>query len=213
MHLTEAEIFDITREKPPSEASTSFMGNFLNLNRPKYTKEAYHNALVDAVVMHDLPFRYVEWEGIRAIHKVLRPEVQNDFISRTTLVRRLWDRFEVLYAQQKTRLNRVTSRISLAVDAWSSVKMDSFLGITAHYVDDNWKLQSTLLEFRMIEGCHSGKNLAEHLLNSLQDFGLTRKLLCITLDNAANNNTMIKWLEQKLVWETHSFQGSWQHIR
>ena len=52
----------------------------------------------------------------------------------------------------------------------------SFLGVTAHWINDEWELKSILLDFIKLEGSHSGKNLKEFFLKSLDNFGITTKV-------------------------------------
>jgi hypothetical protein len=89
-----------------------------------------------------------------------------------------------------------------------------FLGVTGNYIDENWCLQKFLLCFEAIQGEHSGENLANVLLKCLTDFNLQSKTLCITTDNASNNDTMIATLEEKLgEVEDNIFTSSWCHVR
>jgi hypothetical protein len=47
------------------------------------------------------------------------------------------------------------------------------------------------LEFKELEGVHSGENTVEAIDSLLKEFGLRAKLLTITNDNASNNETLI----------------------
>ena len=73
------------------------------------------------------------------------------------------------------------------------------MGVTAHWIDSDpvsnkWKLNSEVAAFQAISGVHSGKNISCYLVNSLNHFGILTqthsKLLCITADNATNNDAM-----------------------
>lgn len=39
------------------------------------------------------------------------------------------------------------SKISFTIDGWNSLANISFYGITVHFVDSNWELQSVALDF------------------------------------------------------------------
>ena len=47
--------------------------------------------------------------------------------------------------------------ISFTLDAWTSPNCIAFLGITAHWISENWQLN----RFHKLRGAHSGENLAE----------------------------------------------------
>ena len=61
-----------------------------------------------------------------------------------------------------------SGKISFALDAWTSPKILSFLGITYHYIDSDWKLKDILVDFVCLEGSHSGENLANSFIQYLQ---------------------------------------------
>jgi hypothetical protein len=54
-------------------------------------------------------------------------------------------------------------------------KAYSFIAITVHWIDDEWKLQQTLLDFVHQPFSHSGKNIAELLYEVLSEFNLLSK--------------------------------------
>ena len=59
-------------------------------------------------------------------------------------------------------------KISFALDTWTSPNMLSFLGITCHYIDSDWKLKDILVDFVCLEGSHLGENLANSFIQCLQ---------------------------------------------
>ena len=65
-------------------------------------------------------------------------------------------------------------KISFALDAWTSPNMLSFLGITCHYTDSDWKLKDILIDFVCLEGSHLGENLANSFIQCLQKKILTK---------------------------------------
>lgn len=67
-------------------------------------------------------------------------------------------------------------KISFTLDAWTSSNYIPFLGITAHWVTSSWELKSTIIDFVKLEGPHSGKNIKEVFLNSLNNLGITTKV-------------------------------------
>ena len=51
--------------------------------------------------------------------------------------------------------------------------MISFLGITCHFIDDDWNLRDILVDFVNLEGFHSGENMASAFVKCL----LKKKIL------------------------------------
>ena len=66
---------------------------------------------------------------------------------------------------------------------------DPYMAITGHYIDDNWVLHSTLLDFVYIPGSHTGFRIYEMFVDPIcVKYDLSKKIMGITLDNAANND-------------------------
>lgn len=87
------------------------------------------------------------------------------------------------------------SKISLTIDGWSSIGMKGYYGITAHFVDKNWNIQSIVLDFVPAEGSHTGASTANILFEVLKSFDLLDCIQGVTTDNAAVNFTMMRSLE------------------
>ena len=81
--------------------------------------------------------------------------------------------------------------ICLTSDIWTSLTHTGFLCITAHYIDNEWKLNKRIISFKLINVPHSGKNIASLINDEIIDLDIRDKILTITLDNAANNDTTI----------------------
>jgi hypothetical protein len=75
-------------------------------------------------------------------------------------------------------------------------------GITAHWIDADWKLQHTLLDFIEFESPHTGARMAELILRCLESYEIENKVFCITTDNASNNDTMATELYD-LLYDRH----------
>ena len=55
-----------------------------------------------------------------------------------------------------------------------------------------------LISFEPLKSSHTGEYMAGILYNVLERFSIIKRLLCITTDNAGNNGTMQKELEEML---------------
>src|SRR5947207_10428738 len=75
------------------------------------------------------------------------------------------------------KLKNVLGKLSFTLDCWTSTNNVAFLGITCHFVDANWCLKETLVDFIHLSGSHSGENLAIEFLNSIdEDFNILTKV-------------------------------------
>lgn len=74
---------------------------------------------------------------------------------------------------------------SLTADAWTSCANEGFLGVTIHYISDEWKMVSTVLAIRCLQSRHTTDNLCAELNKLCEDFQLS-DVFCAVTDNAEN---------------------------
>src|SRR4051794_21542620 len=106
------------------------------------------------------------------------------------------------------------SKVSIALDAWSSPNHLAFLAIVAYYIDKDWNYHQQLIGFERLEGEHSGDRLSDTVLTVLETYDLESRLLAITTDNASNNTTLAESLQEKIseVVESGGFLAESSHI-
>ena len=61
--------------------------------------------------------------------------------------------------------------------------MYPFLGVTLHWISENWQLRNVGLKLCPLEGPHSGDNLAETFITILNEFELSDKVCLLFLTN------------------------------
>lgn len=76
--------------------------------------------------------------------------------------------------------------LSFTVDLRTSEWGMDFLGVTVHFIDEEWNQQDVLIGFEHPENRHTGEELADIFLPVLNDFGITHLLFTITCDNGSN---------------------------
>jgi len=73
------------------------------------------------------------------------------------------------------------------------------LAITAHWIDKKWQLHEALLDFKRLQGQHTGLKLAQEIFDTLDQFNIAAKLFSITTDNASNNGKAMRKLSRLLL--------------
>ncbi|KAL1940908.1 hypothetical protein VTO73DRAFT_7544 [Trametes versicolor] len=138
------------------------------------------------------PFRLIEDPELCEILHMLYDKV--DIPSRWTISRDI----RLLHVDARTRvviyLLALGGKIHLCVDGWTSPNVISFLGITAHWVLDG-RVRHIILDFIRLDSAHTGAYLAEKMAQCLIEYGIEKKVLAVTCDNAENNSTMMTKLE------------------
>lgn len=107
------------------------------------------------------------------------------------------------------------SKVSLALDCWTSPFRQAFLGIIASYITQDWRLKNTLIGFEHLEGVHTGHELAKIVYSCVQKHWIEDKVMAITTDNASNNTTLLSAMQDmvaEISKDDGMFKNKIQHI-
>ncbi|KAF5809412.1 putative transcription factor/ chromatin remodeling BED-type(Zn) family [Helianthus annuus] len=190
---------------------SSNQGSLLSRN-PQFSQEKFRELLVQALIRHDLPFSFVEYEGIRDLLKYLEPKVS--FFSRHTARTDVKKMHASLVSKVRNELSACPGRICLTSDCWSSIVTDGYISLTAHFIDSEWVLHKKILNFSYMPPPHNGVSLAEKIHTLVAYWGIDKKLLSLTLDNASANDSCVNILRSQLkLKDALVYDGSLFHIR
>ena len=92
----------------------------------------------------------------------------------------------------------VSSKFCLTTDMWHSIVDEGYLSLTAHYIDDDWKLHNKIIAFCHVPPPHNANMIHERLIALIKEWKLQQKVFSITLDNAKYNDNMQKLLANSL---------------
>jgi hypothetical protein len=68
----------------------------------------------------------------------------------------------------KAIFKELNSKISLTLDLWTSPKGLSILGITSHFIDNDYRLRELFLDAFEMHGQHTGEKIANNIISSLR---------------------------------------------
>lgn len=95
-----------------------------------------------------------------------------------------------LHAEVRSQVEKELCDIqqyATTTDLWSSRTMDSYISLTIHFIDDEWKLCSKCLQTSYFPEDHTGEFISQGLREALESWGLDEEgMVCITTDNGAN---------------------------
>jgi hypothetical protein len=100
-----------------------------------------------------------------------------------------------LFESEKTKLFQElqsSHAVSLTSDAWTSRSTESYLTITCHFVNKDWKLCSRILQTEKFHGSHTGERVGYELKNCMMNWAIQDKIHIITVDNASNMTVAIE---------------------
>jgi hypothetical protein len=102
------------------------------------------------------------------------------------------------YESEKLRIQQTVqsalSKVHFTVDLWTSPNSLAIIGVIAHYIAENGELQQSVLALREIDGRHTGTNMADCIMEVINEYGIASKVGYFVMDNADNNDTMIQAL-------------------
>ena len=85
-------------------------------------------------------------------------------------------------------------QVAITTDGWTSRATESYMTVTAHCIDGDWKLQNFVLQTRQISESHTGVNIAAVLDAAVEEWELIHngQDIPIVTDNASNMYTAVK---------------------
>jgi hypothetical protein len=149
---------------------------------PVKEKQERDDALVTWIIADQQSFRVVENKEFIAVLNKFDPRyiVPNRHQIKDIVI----SHFELRRSRIINDLKRIPGKVSLTSDIWTStLTTEVFLGLSIHYIDDEWILRHFLLDIIPFKVRHTGINIAEHIITVLNEFELMNKILGLTTDN------------------------------
>lgn len=146
----------------------------------KEGQEQFEEDVVVALIMDLQPWSRADSPGFRYLNALYMPYFLRH---RTTFTRnRVPDFVDKLRSMLRSVFSMVPF-VSLCADGWTSSTMDHYLGITCHFVNQRFEVQSSILKFVF---CSSSKavDVAPVIRSTIAEFGLHNKVIAMTTDNA-----------------------------
>ena len=99
--------------------------------------------------------------------------------------------YELLKTKLKTILNEV-DYVFLCTDGWSSISQDSYLTVTAYFIDKDWIPKRIVLTTSVLEDRETSVNIKSFLKRVIDEWQLEEKIVVVVTDNASNMVGAIK---------------------
>lgn len=142
-------------------------------------------ALASWVGRNSRPLAIVEDDGLENLIRICTSNSEYKLPTRQTVKKRLDDTFQ----QKKTDIQDELSNaqhIGLTCDYWTSTSNENYLGMTAHFLDRNFKLISHVLDVSYSTERHTAENVASHIGRLTEEWGITSKVVAMVTNNARN---------------------------
>ena len=152
------------------------------------------NALVSFICNNLQPISVVDSPAFRHLLFTLDPRFQP--YSRSQFSRVVIPmKYDEVKQSIKEKLEKVEF-ISLTTDMWTGCHNHGYISLSAHFVGDDWKMDHYCLQTREVVSSHTAQNLAGEISCSLDEWGITDKVVMVTTDNGQNiKNAIIEELQ------------------
>ncbi|KAL1223809.1 putative AC transposase [Cardamine amara subsp. amara] len=175
-----------------------------------FSQQVTRKALVEMIIMDELPFRFVEHRGFRRFMSIAQPRF--DIPCRQTVARDCLQLYEDERSKLRIFFRNYKGSISLTTDCWTSIHNLSYMCLTAHYIDEKWRLHKRIINFCIVDN-HAGETVGKMVEKCCIFWGIKR-VFTITVDNASSNDLALKYLKKKLTsWGTTVLGGEFLHMR
>lgn len=99
-----------------------------------------------------------------------------------------------LYASKQQEIldklkRQPAASLALTLDYWTSLSNESYLGVTCHFIDEDWKMNVCTLAVDHAEQRHTSDNVRDQILKIIKHWEIEDKVMVIITDNA---NNMVK---------------------
>ncbi|KAE8258027.1 hypothetical protein A4X03_0g4498 [Tilletia caries] len=162
-------------------------------------------------------FTVTESAPFIAFVQALRPGFQ--LPSADTVRRQLLQTEKHREHQLKRHSSTIDSQLSITTDGWSVPNGDHYLGVTAHWIDQDFKPEAVLIGFLLFHSPHTAANALELIWNLLGRWGLREQLVVedglkdarvkLAIERVCALSTKhTSLLPCKLLWRLHARGGS-----
>jgi len=157
----------------------------------QFDESKVRELLAHMILYHEYPFRMVEHVLFNKFMKACTPHWKK--ISRATAKSLCFATYDFEKKKLKALLNRVP-KVNITTDMWTSCQKVSYMVVTCHFIDSDWRLNRRVLNFCNIPPPHSGLLIADALHKCFRDWGIESKVCSITVDNAKANDVALRHL-------------------
>ena len=105
--------------------------------------------------------------------------------SRKHIMTVLHKMYDDVKAHMQAKLDSVES-VAVTTDHWTSYATDSYLGVTVHFITEDWEFVTHVLQVTEVRERHTAVNVAHDLQAISEKWNLASKVAGCTTDNARN---------------------------
>ena len=178
---------------------TSYGGKVSTSTMKNHTQKFHSERITERNSDKSIDSKICEWivDSLLPVslldNKKFKSIFNEPIMSADTAQRKINSKFLDKKIQIKILFKNIDSKISFSTDIWTGINQKSYIGITAHIINQDYVYYTVLIALKEIIS-HTGKRIAEIFYEVLCDFEIENKVGFVCTDNASNNDTFIKEL-------------------
>lgn len=162
---------------------------------PEAKKKEIDRLLLNLIYKDLCPVKFLKSQALKELFAYLEP----DYVipGRETFVKSMEKLYSDVKLELLQRFQTALSRVSITTDCWMSSNAESYITVTGHFIDKDWKIRSVVLATQYLEDCHTAFNLKEKIHEILEEYELKtcQKTFITVHDNAKNIVTAMQQSE------------------
>ena len=160
---------------------------------PRFSPQEFHYELMKTIVTAHFAFRTIEHPQFRQLINLLRFNII--VLSAYTQWRTMYDYAHTIHLQRKDLIVQ-NMQVHLAIGTCTLPNKLAFAVMTVHFLDNNWNLRAKVIGFQsLVASSHTGKFLAEKLMEIVSKFNVAAEMLCLGTDNGQSNYVLARELQ------------------
>ena len=197
-HLTRAHKTTFSTEDNKQTKITDHTQSF----KPRILSQSFKDGAISVLanqIINDLqPMKSINDVGFKATIAHFCPEykVPDKNTVKKVIMKKHRDGLE------KLKCMLAGQKIALTSDHWTSIKMESYITISCHFINEAWELLHYILETNTMHEKHTAVNTASRLNDTVSNFVDTDNVVGITKDNAAYMSLAVKILNKDYQWNS-----------
>ncbi|KAL4089036.1 hypothetical protein QTP88_024114 [Uroleucon formosanum] len=170
--------------------------------------EEIHQALAKMIAMNQMPLSFCSSSGFKQFMSIVEP---NYIICKEGAIKQRLKGLKSSVEYMIKKELKDASNVSCTTDCWSSIAQETYITVTAHFIDDQWCPKSYTLTTHKLDDRHTASNLSNQLEITFNKWDIGQKIMSVVTDNAKNVLNAVNLLDNiteksDLTCAAHSLQ-------
>ncbi|KAL4500702.1 hypothetical protein ABPG72_019936 [Tetrahymena utriculariae] len=154
------------------------------LENIQFSQEKAEELLLNWIIRTMQPLKAIERPQFIEFITYLQPKFK--LFSSFKIKQKLTQLYNTQKLNFKQYLQSFQGKFALTLDLWTAQTTDPYLGITLHYLNEDFEDISVYLDFNIFPHPHTSENIFRKVKKVLQDYEIQKKIISITSDSGPN---------------------------